>query len=67
VPFLIPGFTDAKHYDKIGIKTFGFAPTKLPPDLNFGALYHGHNERLPLSALGFGLEVLWDVIQKNCL
>lgn len=67
VPFLIPGFTDAKHYDKIGIKTFGFAPTKLPPDLNFGALYHGHNERLPVSAIGLGLEVLWEVLQKTCL
>lgn len=67
VPFLIPGFTDAKHYDRLGIKTFGFAPTKLPPDLNFGSLYHGHNERLPLSAIGFGLEVLWEVIEKSCL
>ena len=67
VPFLIPGFTDAKHYNKIGIKTFGFVPTKLPPDLNFSALYHGHNERIPMSALKFGLEVLWDVICKTCL
>ena len=65
-PFLIPGFTDAKHYNKIGIKTFGFAPTKLPPDLIFGELFHGHNERIPVSAIEFGLNTLWDVILENC-
>lgn len=67
VPFLIPGYTDAKNYNRLGIKTFGFVPTKLPADLNFGALYHGHNERLPIDAIGFGLEVLWEVIKKSCL
>jgi acetylornithine deacetylase/succinyl-diaminopimelate desuccinylase-like protein len=67
VPFLIPGYTDAKHYQRLGIKCYGFAPTKLPPDLNFGELYHGHDERLPVSAIPFGLNVLWDVIQKACV
>lgn len=67
VPFLIPGYTDAKNYNRLGIKTFGFVPTKLPADLNFGSLYHGHNERLPVDAIGFGLEVLWEVIKKSCL
>lgn len=67
VPFLIPGFTDAKHYAKLGIKCYGFAPTKLPADLNFGELYHGHNERIPVTAIEFGVKTLWDVILKTCV
>lgn len=67
VPFLIPGYTDAKHYERLGIKCYGFAPTKLPAEINFSALYHGHNERLPVSAIKFGLDVLWDVVEKACL
>ena len=66
VPFLIPGFTDAKQYQRLGIKCYGFAPVKLPADLNFGDLYHGHNERLPLGAIAFGLQVLWDVVGQTC-
>lgn len=67
VPFLIPGFTDAKHYAKLGITCYGFAPTKLPKDINFARLYHGHNERIPLDAIPFGLNVMWDVIYETCL
>lgn len=67
VPFLIPGYTDAKHYHRLGIKCFGFVPLKLPKDLNFGALYHGHNERMPVESLSFGLNTLWDVLEKTCL
>lgn len=65
VPFLIPGFTDAKQYQRLGIKCYGFVPVKLPADLNFGDLYHGHNERLPISAIPFGLKVLWDVLLRT--
>lgn len=66
VPFLIPGFTDASHYAKLGIKCYGYVPTLLPPGLDFAALYHGHNERLPLEAIPFGLSVLWDVVLETC-
>lgn len=66
VPFLIPGYTDAKHYARLGIKCYGFIPLKLPADLNFGELYHGHDERIPTAALHFGLEVLWDVVRTTC-
>lgn len=66
VPFLIPGYTDAKHYHKLGIKCYGFAPTKLPAELNFGKMYHGHNERIPVDAIGFGVKALWDVMVATC-
>jgi len=66
VPFLISGFTDAKHYAKLGIKCYGFAPTKISPELNFAAMFHGHNERIPVDSLDFGVRVMWDMILKTC-
>jgi len=66
IPFLIPGFTDAQAYNRLGIKCYGFAPTKLPSHLNFATLFHGHDERLPISSLGFGVRVLWEVLLKTC-
>ena len=40
------------------IRCFGFAPLRLPPDLDFAALFHGVDERVPLDGLRFGVRVL---------
>jgi acetylornithine deacetylase/succinyl-diaminopimelate desuccinylase-like protein len=29
VPYLMPGVTDAQHYERAGIPTYGFAPVEL--------------------------------------
>ena len=58
VPYMLSGGTDAKQFDKLGIRCFGFSPLRLPPDLNFGALFHGIDERVPLEGLQFGVRVL---------
>ncbi len=57
-PYLMSGGTDAKHWKKLGIRCFGFAPLRLPPDLDFTALFHGVDERVPTDALEFGARVL---------
>ncbi len=56
-PYLMSGGTDAKHWDKLGIRCFGFAPLQLPADLDFTALFHGVDERVPVDALEFGARV----------
>ncbi len=56
-PYLMSGGTDAKHWDKLGIRCFGFAPLRLPADLDFTALFHGVDERVPVDALEFGARV----------
>lgn len=66
MPYLIPAFTDAKFYNKLGIKCYGFAPMKLPKEMDFKSLFHAHNERIPVEAIKFGVQVLWDVIEKTC-
>jgi acetylornithine deacetylase/succinyl-diaminopimelate desuccinylase-like protein len=58
VPYCLSGGTDAKHFSRLGIRCFGFAPLRLPPDLDFSALFHGIDERVPVDGLRFGVRVL---------
>nr|GLK39134.1 putative peptidase [Rhodococcus wratislaviensis] len=58
VPYMLSGGTDAKAFAKLGIRCFGFAPLQLPADLDFSALFHGVDERVPVDALLFGTRVL---------
>jgi acetylornithine deacetylase/succinyl-diaminopimelate desuccinylase-like protein len=57
-PYLMSAGTDAKHFGKLGIKTFGFAPLRLPAELDFTGLFHGVDERVPVDALQFGSRVV---------
>jgi acetylornithine deacetylase/succinyl-diaminopimelate desuccinylase-like protein len=58
VPYMLSGGTDAKAFASIGIRCFGFAPLKLPADLDFTALFHGIDERVPVDGLQFGVQVM---------
>jgi acetylornithine deacetylase/succinyl-diaminopimelate desuccinylase-like protein len=58
LPYLMSGGTDAKSFSQLGIRNFGFSPLLLPPDLDFSALFHGIDERVPVAALQFGVRVL---------
>ena len=58
VPYLMSGGTDAKAWDRLGIRCFGFAPLRLPPDLDFVGMFHGVDERVPTESLEFGARVL---------
>ena len=58
VPYMLSGGTDAKAFARLGIRCFGFIPLRLPPDLDFAALFHGVDERVPVDALKFGTGVL---------
>ena len=58
VPYMLSGGTDAKSFARLGIRCFGFSPLRLPPDLDFTALFHGVDERVPVDALRFGTDVL---------
>lgn len=65
LPYMLSGGTDAKALSKLGIRCFGFAPLKLPADLDFTALFHGVDERVPVDALKFGTRVL-DRFLRSC-
>ena len=63
-PYLMSGGTDAKHFRKAGMTSFGFAPLRLPEDLDFTALFHGVDERVPVDALEFGARVFDDFLGR---
>jgi acetylornithine deacetylase/succinyl-diaminopimelate desuccinylase-like protein len=65
IPYMLSGGTDAKAFARLGIRCFGFSPLKLPPDLDFAAMFHGVDERVPVDALTFGTRVL-DRFLRSC-
>ncbi|MFE7440365.1 M20/M25/M40 family metallo-hydrolase [Streptomyces chartreusis] len=58
VPYCMPGGTDAKQFSRLGITGYGFSPLKLPEGYDYGAMFHGVDERVPIEALHFGVRVL---------
>jgi acetylornithine deacetylase/succinyl-diaminopimelate desuccinylase-like protein len=58
VPYTLSGGTDAKSFDRLGIRCFGFAPLRLPADLDFSGMFHGVDERVPVESLAFGTRVM---------
>jgi acetylornithine deacetylase/succinyl-diaminopimelate desuccinylase-like protein len=65
VPYLMSGGTDNKALSDLGIVGFGFSPLKLPADLDFMALFHGVDERVPVDGLKFGADVLEDFLRNS--
>ena len=61
-PYLLSGGTDNKSLSRLGIAGYGFAPLRLPEGLDFPAMFHGVDERVPLDALSFGRRVLRDLL-----
>ncbi len=64
LPFLMSGGTDAKAWSRLGIRCFGFSPLRLPADLDFTALFHGVDERVPVDALEFSARVFDEFLDR---
>jgi acetylornithine deacetylase/succinyl-diaminopimelate desuccinylase-like protein len=64
LPYLLSGGTDNKALSELGITGYGFAPLRLPADLDFPAMFHGVDERVPLDALDFGHRALSDLLSS---
>jgi acetylornithine deacetylase/succinyl-diaminopimelate desuccinylase-like protein len=58
VPYLLSAGTDAKHFTKRGMRSYGFVPLRLPDGFDFAAMFHGGDERVPVDALHFGARVV---------
>ena len=69
VTTIIPGGTDFYWYMRHPTKKpvcIGFTPMRIPPDMNFAALFHGTNERIPVEGFKWGVHVLTEVVCKLC-
>jgi len=58
IPYCLSGGTDNKSFSLLGIRGFGFAPLRLPAELDFSGMFHGVDERVPVDSLTFGVRVL---------
>jgi acetylornithine deacetylase/succinyl-diaminopimelate desuccinylase-like protein len=57
-PYILSAGTDAKAFSRLGVEGYGFSPLRLPPDLDFTALFHGVDERVPIDSVTFGVRAL---------
>ncbi|HKQ67934.1 MAG TPA: M20/M25/M40 family metallo-hydrolase [Polyangiaceae bacterium] len=66
IPMIIPGFTDAKAWSRLGTKYYGFSPVRFAAEdgISFSALYHGKDERIPEAGLAWGLATLYDAVVR---
>ena len=62
LPYCLSGGTDNKALSLLGITGYGFAPLRLPAELDFAPMFHGVDERVPVDALQFGARVLGRLI-----
>jgi len=58
LPYCLSGGTDNKALSILGITGYGFAPLRLPAELDFSSMFHGIDERVPVDSLEFGARVL---------
>jgi acetylornithine deacetylase/succinyl-diaminopimelate desuccinylase-like protein len=63
-PFLMSGGTDGRIFARLGIQPYGFLPVNLPSDFNFLQTVHAADERLPVEAMDFGVNAVYDVLRR---
>jgi acetylornithine deacetylase/succinyl-diaminopimelate desuccinylase-like protein len=64
LPYLVTGGTDARHFARLGIRTYGFLPLNNPEDFNGSATVHAADERVPVNALEFGAQCVFEAVMR---
>lgn len=64
IPMLTSVVTDGRFFARLGIQTYGYLPMPLPEDLNFAQTIHAADERIPVEALKFGADAIYQVLTR---
>lgn len=64
LPILLSSPTDGRFFSKLGIQTYGFIPMTLPEEMNFSQLLHNANERIPIEAIEFGTNSIYELLKN---
>jgi acetylornithine deacetylase/succinyl-diaminopimelate desuccinylase-like protein len=64
VPLLLSGVTDGRFFSRLGIQTYGFLPMTLPEDFNFVQTIHAADERIPVEAVSFGADAIYELLRR---
>ena len=62
LPVTSMGFTDSRVLRRRGVQAYGFIPAMMDASLAKGI--HGHDERIPVSGLGSGVRILFEVVRR---
>ncbi len=65
VPILMPAVTDGRFFSQLGIQTYGFLPMDLYEGFDFLSAIHTADERIPLAALDFGTNAIYEALRRN--
>jgi acetylornithine deacetylase/succinyl-diaminopimelate desuccinylase-like protein len=64
IPYLFNESPDGRLLEDHGLQNYGFLPMNLPPEIDLPSLIHGENERVPVSAIQFGADILFDLVAQ---
>lgn len=64
LPYIMPALTDGRWFAKLGIQPYGFMPMKLPAGFDFWRYIHSADERVPVSAIEFGMRAFTNLIER---
>ena len=64
VPMLLSAVTDGRFFSRIGIQTYGYLPMLLPKNFSFIQTIHAADERIPINAVEFGTNAIYQVLQR---
>ncbi|HKB47814.1 MAG TPA: peptidase dimerization domain-containing protein, partial [Ktedonobacterales bacterium] len=64
LPLLLSAVTDGRYFSRLGIQTYGFLPMKLPPGWDFSQVIHAADERIPVEAVAFGAEAIYQALLR---
>lgn len=62
LPYLSTGATDSAALRRLGVQAYGLLPFPLDPGDE--ARMHGHDERVPIASIDFGLNLVYDVVRR---
>lgn len=63
VPYMQTGGTDGRFLRDLDTTVYGFVPMRYEPGMDFFDLCHGHDERVSVDNVHFGLNVLFDAVK----
>ena len=65
LPYLVTGGTDARHFARLGIRTYGFLPLNNPPIYATARpTIHAADERVPTASLEFGAKCVFQAVMR---
>ncbi|MFH2013105.1 MAG: M20/M25/M40 family metallo-hydrolase [Pseudomonadota bacterium] len=68
IPFISSGATDSRFFREKGITAYGIAPLKIEEPLSSHLeKMHGHNERISVESLRYGIRLLYDIVSDFCV